>query len=396
MRVRALWTRRIVFALIPVICFLALTEGLARWIWRRLEEQTMAQHEQRGQALLHNKAINFMMMPDRRYTFILKPGYSREGSVVNAQGFAQREVVPVERVPGKLRVLALGESTTQGDHVDNGNYPALLRRLLALRGHAGPDVEMINAGVAGWLSDQLAERTERQLAAFQPDVVVLYVGWNDFQNYDPLGPSPQVSTYDDSFRGLVRQHAAGYVKSVALLSALYQKRVLRKLSKGTSGAAGDVPLADIYRFYTHNLDRIVTAFRRANPHVQIVMSTLVGRWPQESEAVFERLDCGRTRWMQQHDLSHEEAAACLNRFNQLVRQYAAEHGLLLIDAAATFEPLDRGRLQYDFCHMLPDGYELLAETIYAALCRQGIVQGAESPRRQELLTRYHPTASVNQ
>ena len=78
----------------------------------------------------------------------------------------------------------------------------------------------------------------------------------------------------------------------------------------------------------------------------------------------------------------------LARFNDLIRDYAESRDLLLIDAAAAFSTLDRAMLQTDFAHLSAEGYELLAEVIYAGLRRGGYVRGETSPRFAELRDKY--------
>ena len=92
--------------------------------------------------------------------------------------------------------------------------------------------------------------------------------------------------------------------------------------------------------------------------------------------------------MKHHELPPTEAAAALDRFNDMVRQYAGNHGLLLIDAAEGFATLDRARLQWDFAHMHADGYELLAEIMYRKLLETGAVQGERSGRLKVLTAKY--------
>jgi len=56
--------------------------------------------------------------------------------------------------------------------------------------------------------------------------------------------------------------------------------------------------------------------------------------------------------------------------------------------AATFGPLDRRRLQFDFAHMKKDGYELMAWAMTDALHRAGLFETRQSDRYQELLRAY--------
>lgn len=367
----------------------AVAEGVARIIWWRLEQRAFSQTCRRGEQFLRApNPINFMMEPDSYYGYQLKAGFSNHGSVINAQRFVQREFVPKERVPGVLRVLALGESATQGDDVETGNFPAYLRRLLPRRVQGYSGIEVINAGVAGWLSDQLALRVERELADYRPDVVICYLGWNDFHNYDPFSEPPRCTCYQHHFGGLFHQQTAHLFKSISLLSSYYRKHQADQLQPVLSGPSASFPPEQVYRFFLGNLDRIVTAFREKAPDVRFALCTLVGRWPHESVAAFQPIGAGRTTWMKQHGLTQEEAAQSLDRFNTLLRLYARDHQMMLLDTAQTFAEVDRSRVQYDMAHMSPEGYELLAETMYEGLRQVGAIPGEPATRLSELLEKY--------
>jgi lysophospholipase L1-like esterase len=386
--------RKALFALASTLLFAFAVEGCARLLWWRLEDRALGQVRRHGEAVLRNDAINFMKQPHAVYGYVLKPGFARGGAVINSQGFAQRETVPITRVPGKLRVVAMGESTTQGHDVDTANYPAhLRRRLAASTGRILDQVEMLNAGVSGWVSDQVALRAEHEAAAYRPDIVVLYVGWNDFQAYDPYRPPAQLSYFDIFYAGgLVRENAAIRFKTVALATAAYQRlaasqRVAACLSGASSKAAAREPPERVYRFFVRSLDRIVAAFRTTNPNVRVALSTLVGRWPHGSRSDLES-DQGRTWWMRIHDCSPQTGADDLHRFNDLIRAYVRERNLTLVDEAAVFDPLDRGAIMWDFAHMNGEGYELLAEVMYEALRSSHIVDGEPSSRRRDLQHKY--------
>jgi lysophospholipase L1-like esterase len=335
-----------------------------------------------------------MAIPHPLYGYVLKPGFESEHLYVNAQGFAQRDLVPLGRSPGVVRLAAMGESTTHGHiDVDKGCYPTYLRQMIAESGRGYRGVEVINAGVAGWLSDQVALRAEHEIAAYRPDVVVLYVGWNDFQIYDPYLGAPPLSGFQTHFQGS-RWHAQAVYqfKSVALLAAAYQKYCCHDTAAQAPSPSLDTPLEDLYRFYLQNLDRIVKAYRQANPQVHVALCTLVGEWPYGTQE--EYATRGRVGWMILHEVTKEAAAEHLRRFNGVIRKYAAEHDLLLIDAAAAFEELDRSRLHIDFAHLTFEGYELLAEVMVEALRQAQVIQAHERPRRAELLTKYRRGTSA--
>ncbi len=141
------------------------------------------------------------------------------------------------------------------------------------------------------------------------------------------------------------------LKSLVLLYALFAKasQVFDRVTVIRSPGSPPDPGAT-YRFLIYNMNRIVAAFRAENPNVTVMVATLVGRWPNEGQDLFEGPQ-GRTWWMRKHGLSRKDAAAMLERLNAVLRDYAASRGLILVDMAAAFGTLNRPRLMRDFAHM---------------------------------------------
>lgn len=387
--------KRFGFALLIIIVFFTMVEGAARLIWWRRAAEAFSATARRGEELLRNDAIHYMKQADPLYGYRLKPGFSQGDIFVNSQGFGQREVIPQERTPGLLRLAALGDSTTMGHDVDKGNYLVYLRRLLAERareGHAG--VEVINAGVPGWVSDQVALHAEHELAAFRPDIAILYVGGNDFQAYDPYGEYA-LSSFFESYIGGSKYHwqALSHCKSLVLLNALYGKYCVPRTAEPAPAKCKNASPEQLYRFLVQNLERIVTAFRGSNPNVQVCLCTLAARWPYLAPEEFR--EHAPIWWIKDHQLTCAEAIQCLARFNTVLRNYAASRGLLLIDTDAALAQLDRSRVQTDSFHFNNVGYELLAEIMYETLRQAGVIHGAKSPRRAELLSKFAQPSSGN-
>jgi lysophospholipase L1-like esterase len=359
----------------------ALIEGTAQFIWWRLELRALQRNKSRGQEMLRNDAINFMKEPHGVYGYTLKPGYYNSQLWINEQGFPQQDKIPVERRPGYLRVVCLGESTTFGNS-SVSNYPAFLREILQRDGRGFKGYEVINGGVPGWVSDQIELRVRYEIARYKPDVVILYAGWNDFQSYDPLAGAPQVSYFDVNFGSAIwKQRTTSWLKSVALLSAWYNSRRPAVLS-----TTGPNSPARCYRFLVRSLDGIVSDFRQGNPKVRVFVCTLVGRWPEGTPQEWAKIPA--VWWMTQHHISPEGMVPLVKALNDQLRDFAQTRGLALIDTAASFQTLDRTKLQWDWAHMTSDGYELVAWTMFSALQKEGIVQGQEDPRYSSLLSKY--------
>jgi lysophospholipase L1-like esterase len=107
---------------------------------------------------------------------LAKPGGAQHLRI-NALGFRGGEIGT--KVPGALRVACVGGSTTIEGPEDDATYPARLEAKLRER-FPGRALEVLNLGVsATWSNYWLAPERERELLAFEPDLVVQYDGIND-------------------------------------------------------------------------------------------------------------------------------------------------------------------------------------------------------------------------
>ncbi len=117
-----LW-KIIVFSLTPALLFFAVVEGASRIAWAYLEADAFAKHP--------NKIINFMEVPDPLLGYRLARNFDSGDHIytrsigrfqfqgvthihTNANGYMQREEVAPSRQKESLRIVTLGESTTQG------------------------------------------------------------------------------------------------------------------------------------------------------------------------------------------------------------------------------------------------------------------------------------------
>ena len=76
-----------------------------------------------------------------------------------------------------LVVLCIGESTTEGSF-EGGSYPEMLQQILNQAG-VGIRFAVMNAGLAGAISEDVIAEFERRLAERLPDIVVSMIGIND-------------------------------------------------------------------------------------------------------------------------------------------------------------------------------------------------------------------------
>ena len=91
---------------------------------------------------------------------------------INAAGQRDRDY-PTDRVPGRCRMLVLGDSFTWGYGVEREQ---IWHELVEAR---RPDWEIVNAGVPGYATDQELLYLEQRGLALRPDAVVLLFYAND-------------------------------------------------------------------------------------------------------------------------------------------------------------------------------------------------------------------------
>ena len=101
-------------------------------------------------------------------------------SWIREQGLRDARDFPYAKPAGTLRVLALGDSHTQGYEVrQEATYAAVLERYLKGKGRKA---EVLNAGVSGYSTAEAAAYLENEGHRYQPDVVVLGFYANDFED----------------------------------------------------------------------------------------------------------------------------------------------------------------------------------------------------------------------
>lgn len=101
---------------------------------------------------------------------------------INSLGFRGKEI-PIEKPQGVFRIVAMGGSTTFGYCIENeeDTYPAILERLLNNVYKGNPKIEVINAGVSGYMSAESLINFQMRILDLKPDGIILYHGINDLR-----------------------------------------------------------------------------------------------------------------------------------------------------------------------------------------------------------------------
>jgi lysophospholipase L1-like esterase len=96
-------------------------------------------------------------------------------------GLNFRSGIPEKPKPeGRFRIMVMGGSNVWGDGIDNPKdvFSARLEKILKER-HPDRDIEVINAGMKGYILFQLKLMLELYALDYQPDLIILYANRND-------------------------------------------------------------------------------------------------------------------------------------------------------------------------------------------------------------------------
>jgi len=424
--------RKFFRGLAAAILTLAVTAGLVEigarlWLGRVASETQFKRYasltefrdrfERKGEAILP-------YVPHRYLGYALSPGH--RGLVVhhNALGF-RAEDFPQKKPKGEFRILCLGSSTTYSmypskgdmaaagqlsadpnpiviaaleektreagmdsleDYARNSSYPGLLQKYFHQLGYTS--VRVINAGVPGYTSYESLLNFELRCLELDPDVVLIYEGYNDI--HTRLVWPHKAYVGDNSGANV---HSSGWYKplpwrlrSVALRIFLitigrdrspvdlaitfgatpktavyfaYQNEVLS--GRFPSKFFQNHPLSELLKsnppiYYRRNIENIV-AVARAHGIVPVLM-TFTSRPEGTGTDVFDI----------------PEYRAALAEHNQVLIDIGKEQGVAVFDFAPLF-PRDP-ELFSDMIHMTFPGGRAMAKLVGDYLVSSGLLPPA--------------------
>ena len=315
----------------------------------------------------------------------LRPSFHEDSVSVNSQGFRGSEFsVPKPR--GLFRVVALGDSVTFGSYdcldrpshycPDESSYPAQLQAILD-QGD-GRRLQVINAGTQGYTSRQAWYWFQDEIAALQPDLVILYLGWNDLINSTRHVPS--LGNLVEHTPILRAVSEAAQVNSRLYRLVWYGARHLQATPPGPLSPI-EIVRAEPPAYvavdpndraeYEANVRAIV---RRAHAiGARVIILTLAAPLDATGTGLGPDQDREVLGWLQWPDfagLAHE-----IQRYNATLTMVAREEGAELIDLAAIVRALDGPRLFMlpDILHLRHEAMPAVAASLAAQLRARGLV-----------------------
>lgn len=298
----------------------------------------------------------------------------------NELGF-RGESITVEKPDGVYRIVAVGGSTTYSIDVEDfrDSYPVLLERRLHDSGYE--EVEVVNAGASSYSSWQNLINIEFRVLPLEPDLIIIYQGFNDigsrlvypYSQYlgDNSGSSARdlantvmldIWEYSTAIRmfgirfGYFASHAALELYFNTSAPSDHRLTFFRQFNRGTypSGIFQEVSAMEMLRnnppvHFERNLLSMLAVAERHNAEVLLVTVTT-------SSDFHQRTNTSKNRFF-----SSTEFSTAMAQHNDVTRRIAASTRTPLFDLAAAFP--DDPALFTDGLHMNAEGNRVRAKLI---------------------------------
>lgn len=287
-----------------------------------------------------------LFRPNAEVGYDLAPGFRLRSGVfrtsINSLGLHGEEISRA-KPSGMRRIAVVGESSAFGYLVSDGQEAARLLEVELRR--RGLDVQVINGAVPGYNLYQSTVRFREVLAPLEPDVVLLYAGWNDLPYI--TSPDPRA----ERFR--LRSVAPAWERMLGH-SVLYGFVVYRiwggpvRLVPAEFAAAEPTPggIAAFRGNLRHLADDVGAAGARL-----VVCAQASAAHPDVAPALRPALA---------RDAQAQDASIRLGQWlHGELRDFAAEHGLPFLDAYGVIPP--DATMLADYVHLTGQGEQRLSK-----------------------------------
>jgi lysophospholipase L1-like esterase len=293
--------------------------------------------------------------PNSRFELYNGPERIPEFIVTNSYGFRAHEFA-AEKAPNDFVILAFGGSTTYGYKIESNEktWPELLERKLAAR---YPDKHIVAYNLGIDMATNAVGLVNLALVGvhLRPDLVIAYEGYNDlaslgYRNFR----TDQAHFYrdidpDSMFRGVQLSLPAWLRRSYVAYYASGALDLLFGMNDLTQSARmPEDPDQDRFRGIEATLRNLKTMDAIARAY--------------GARALFSTFQ-----------FTYESTRPEYARFNDELRRYFRENGLLWIDQGALI-PDEDPSINVDDCHFTPKGNEMFADNFFRFIVDHDLVK----------------------
>lgn len=381
---------RLSVALLSVLCCMAAIEMLSRfYLWHIASEAefkrlaSIRQIKDRYGDNVFVESIdkrNLSWSPHYFLDYFPTPGYQHGENIHNSYGFRGDEF-SLAKAETVFRIVTIGGSTTYSIDVQDykDSYPYLLESYLHEEGFES--IEVLNAGVAGYTSHHNLINLQFRVLPLQPDLIVIYQGFNDigtrlvypYSRYlgDASGSfvghtrdifMPSIFEYSTFLRIIginrasIKSHGAldWHYRAAADSNVGGEFNTQFQFDYYPSGIFEENPLDSILEnnppiYFERNLRSMLATAESQNVRILLVTMVLDKDFHEKSGSIRNRF------------YASDEYAGALAEHNEVTRKVAAQTGALLLDMARSFP--DDESLSTDSLHFNRDGNRVRAQII---------------------------------
>lgn len=281
-----------------------------------------------------------------------------EEFVINSKGFLGPEFEK-KKPDGVFRIFVLGDSCTFSDGLWEKGYPAMVERRLNGSG-SGLRYEVVNAGIEGYNSTQALGRLKDEILTYEPDMVMIYVGWND------LMKSTAQTVSDSPARTLIARikEESYLIKAFRKVIFFYVRPSAVKPQVGPEAAANAAFEDFVPTRYASNLEEMLGTLR--DHGVKAMLFTL----PTVVTSDMTHEDLEKNNVMFPYFPRANNVQSLLNlvtAYNGEIRRIGREHNVPVVDLERRFNAFEKDDLFWDTMHPSYRGKELIAAAIVDTL-----------------------------
>ena len=273
---------------------------------------------------------------------------------INSKGFLGREF-DQQKPEGTFRIISIGDSCTFTNGVWARAYPALLERLLTK--DASPKAfEVINAGIEGYNSALARARLADEILNYNPDMVTVYIGWNDLMKTSPQDTSPSGKI---SILARIKQESYLF-KAYRKLIFFYLRPLLSKprihVDKDTAHPFDHyVPVQ-----YRDNLEGMIKVLKAKRIKVMMfTLSTVVS--PEMSATELKKQNVVFPYYAGAFDVPG--LLTLVRAYNGVIHELSSKYAVPVVDLNAVLNEHDKKKLFWDTMHPSYLGHEVIAKAI---------------------------------
>jgi lysophospholipase L1-like esterase len=272
--------------------------------------------------------------------------------IVNSKGFIGPEF-ETEKPKDVYRIFSIGDSCTFGNI--NHAYPGLLHSRLNAEGH-GKKFEVINAGVEGYHSGFALARLKEDVLQYHPDLVTIYVGWNDFMKTNPenLGETGRYTWLTH-----LMEHSY-LIKAYKKVIFFYLRPMI--VRPDVLSTPQDLQAYDSFEpvEFQNNLREMIRTLQSHHSRILIMTRPTVVREGMSYEEI-QRQNVMFPWFGSAYSVN--KLLSLHRAYNRAIRKVVEEEGVPLLDLEVEFDKHDKSELFWDTMHPNEKGQRLIAETL---------------------------------